>query len=215
MTLYLQIDDSNLSKYYQKIIDEKCNNNEDSGFDLFVPVDCTIKPDETQLIDFGVKAYCSNSPLTLYPRSSIYKTGLIQCNSVGVIDQGYRGNIKMPVRNVNQIFTVELLTIIRRILGSFYFIVLTSLLHYMFYSNRFISMSCYMFYLYQCYDLFSDFNNLILICNNVKIKNVHLTENQRICQLCRPDLKPFDNIIIVDSLPESERGEGGFGSTGR
>lgn len=30
----------------------------------------------------------------LYPRSSIYKTGLYQTNSVGVIDSDYRGEIK-------------------------------------------------------------------------------------------------------------------------
>ena len=30
----------------------------------------------------------------LYPRSSISKTPLILANSVGIIDSGYRGNIK-------------------------------------------------------------------------------------------------------------------------
>ena len=30
----------------------------------------------------------------IYPRSSVYKTGLRLCNSVGVIDSGYRGEIK-------------------------------------------------------------------------------------------------------------------------
>jgi len=31
----------------------------------------------------------------LYPRSSVYKTELIMCNSVGVIDSGYRGEVKV------------------------------------------------------------------------------------------------------------------------
>ena len=31
----------------------------------------------------------------LFPRSSVYKTGLTLCNSVGVIDSGYRGEIKL------------------------------------------------------------------------------------------------------------------------
>tara|TARA_Y100001963_G_C6739368_1_gene428110 strand:+ start:1088 stop:1522 length:435 start_codon:yes stop_codon:yes gene_type:complete len=34
----------------------------------------------------------------LYPRSSISKTGLALCNSVGVIDSGYRGEIMLKYR---------------------------------------------------------------------------------------------------------------------
>jgi dUTP pyrophosphatase len=36
---------------------------------------------------------------------------------------------------------------------------------------------------------------------------------QRLVQICAPSLEPF-RIEIVDSLDETERGEGGFGSTG-
>ena len=31
----------------------------------------------------------------IFPRSSVHKTGLTLCNSVGVIDSGYRGEIKL------------------------------------------------------------------------------------------------------------------------
>jgi dUTP pyrophosphatase len=44
-----------------------------------------------------------------------------------------------------------------------------------------------------------------------------ITENrQRLVQLVRPDLLPWDSIIIVETLPGSDtaRGAGGFGSTG-
>jgi dUTP pyrophosphatase len=34
----------------------------------------------------------------LFPRSSVYKTGLFLANSVGVIDSGYRGEIKFVYR---------------------------------------------------------------------------------------------------------------------
>lgn len=37
----------------------------------------------------------------LFPRSSVYKTGLTLCNSVGVIDSGYRGEIKAKFYNPN------------------------------------------------------------------------------------------------------------------
>ena len=36
---------------------------------------------------------------------------------------------------------------------------------------------------------------------------------QRLVQICAPSLEPF-RIDIVDSLDKTERGEGGFGSTG-
>ncbi len=43
-----------------------------------------------------------NFYMLLYPRSSIIKTNLILANSVGVIDPGYRGNIKVCFRYVIQ-----------------------------------------------------------------------------------------------------------------
>ena len=45
------------------------------------------------------------------------------------------------------------------------------------------------------------------------IKNDHIDVYQRLVQICAPDLKPF-KVEIVDSLDETERGDGGFGSTG-
>lgn len=40
--------------------------------------------------------------LLLYPRSSIVKTNLVLANSVGVIDSGYRGNIKVCFKYIAQ-----------------------------------------------------------------------------------------------------------------
>jgi dUTP pyrophosphatase len=45
------------------------------------------------------------------------------------------------------------------------------------------------------------------------IKNDNVEVHQRLVQICAPDLGPF-KIELVDSLDETERGEGGFGSTG-
>lgn len=39
----------------------------------------------------------------LFPRSSIYKTSLTQSNAVGVIDSGYRGEIKVIFRNTTDV----------------------------------------------------------------------------------------------------------------
>lgn len=38
----------------------------------------------------------------IYPRSSISKTGLSLCNSVGVIDSGYRGEIMLKFNYIGQ-----------------------------------------------------------------------------------------------------------------
>lgn len=40
--------------------------------------------------------------MLLYPRSSITKTNLVLANSVGVIDSGYRGNIKVCFKYIAQ-----------------------------------------------------------------------------------------------------------------
>ena len=46
------------------------------------------------------------------------------------------------------------------------------------------------------------------------IQDNSLNENIKLFQLCTPDLSPF-NVKIVSELPDSIRGEGGFGSTGQ
>lgn len=45
------------------------------------------------------------------------------------------------------------------------------------------------------------------------VKNDNVEVYQRLVQICAPDLRPF-KVEIVDSLDETERGQGGFGSTG-
>jgi len=45
------------------------------------------------------------------------------------------------------------------------------------------------------------------------IKNDMVEVHQRLVQICAPDLSPF-KVELVDSLDATERGEGGFGSTG-
>ena len=42
-----------------------------------------------------------------------------------------------------------------------------------------------------------------------------IEEGQRLFQIVAPDLGHIQEVRIVESLPETKRGEGGFGSTGR
>ena len=81
----------------------------DAGLDLFVIDSLTVEPGETAII----KSYiaCENTQGNSYflmPRSSISNTPLRQCNSVGLIDGSYRGEIMAAVDNVkNEPYTVE------------------------------------------------------------------------------------------------------------
>jgi dUTPase len=89
----------------------------------------------------------TDSHFWLLPRSSIYKSGLMMANSVGVIDKSYRGELKAPVWSMTGNSTV----------------------------NR----------------------------------------GDRLFQIVAPDMGWIRTVKVVTSMPETGRGTGGFGSTGR
>jgi dUTP pyrophosphatase len=121
----------------------------DSGLDVFFPFDVDIGPHETKLINLHITCEALQGDVNisyyLYPRSSIYKTPLRMANSVGIIDAGYRGSLRVPVDNrSNESYRVE--------------------------------------------------------------------RGQRLFQICSPTLTPL-SFEVVNSLSETARGDGGFGST--
>ena len=155
-TLLIKLSDDldiNLKNYY---LNYKSKHSDDSGFDLPTSKHIIFKKNEnySNTVEFSISCAMINNEtkkLTgyyLYPRSSIYKHNLILWNSTGIIDAGYRGEIKAKVR------------------------------------------------------WFNDNND-----DQLKITN------EKLFQICSPDLSPFD-IKIVNELPSSSRGKGGFGSTG-
>ena len=81
----------------------------DAGIDLFIIDKLTVESGQTAIIKSHIA--CENTdekPYLLMPRSSISKTPLRQCNSIGLIDAGYRGEIMAAVDNIKEIpFTVE------------------------------------------------------------------------------------------------------------
>ena len=87
----------------------KENYNDDSGFDLYVPKDIIVPPFNTINKGFMIDLELScemiknnnNVGYYLYPRSSIYKTPLRMCNSVGIIDAGYRGELMAVFDNIS------------------------------------------------------------------------------------------------------------------
>ena len=81
----------------------------DAGLDLFVINEQTILAGETTLIHLQIACEnTDNKPYLLMPRSSIAKTPLRLCNSIGLIDGGYRGELMAVVDNVKtEDYTVE------------------------------------------------------------------------------------------------------------
>lgn len=47
------------------------------------------------------------------------------------------------------------------------------------------------------------------------VEEVNVERNDRLFQIVAPDMGWIRNITIVDSMPQTDRGTGGFGSTGR
>ena len=78
----------------------------DAGFDLYFPEDVTFESHKMTMVDLGIACEglsdndSRNVCYSLECRSSISKTPLRLANSVGVIDSGYRGNIKAIFDNI-------------------------------------------------------------------------------------------------------------------
>ena len=74
----------------------------DSGMDLFFHEDFVIPASARNFkVGLGVSLERTDKKTGyyLYPRSSISKTPLMMCNSVGIIDWGYRGELISFVNN--------------------------------------------------------------------------------------------------------------------
>ena len=74
----------------------------DSGLDLFIKENQMVKAKETKLIKLGISCESTNGcSYFLMPRSSISLTPLRMSNSMGLIDGGYRGELKVYVDNIS------------------------------------------------------------------------------------------------------------------
>ena len=70
--------------------------NDNAGVDMFCSKETVCPLGKVTLLDLGVKARMLDSTgatcnFWLAPRSSIWKNGVTQANSIGVIDRSYRG----------------------------------------------------------------------------------------------------------------------------
>lgn len=82
----------------------------DSGFDIPMLGQNIDLSEATHCFSLGIHVATTNShftyakgcrvPCLLLPRSSIYKTPFRLCNSIGLIDSGYCGEVKAMVDNI-------------------------------------------------------------------------------------------------------------------
>ena len=81
----------------------------DAGADLRSTEKCEIYPGETKLVDSGVAVKIPQGfGGFVFNRSGQGSKGIMLLNGVGVIDSDYRGNIKIPLKNISDNrYTIE------------------------------------------------------------------------------------------------------------
>jgi len=88
-------------------VDEKAvipnkNNYSDAGLDLTIIKESKRLNSYTMLYDTGIKLEIPNGYyVEIVPRSSISKSGYMLANNIGIIDQGYTGNLFVALRKIN------------------------------------------------------------------------------------------------------------------
>jgi dUTP pyrophosphatase len=103
MTLYIRTENPELRDMIRKQIEN--HRWTDSGFDIPITAknfDMSMKLHGFHL-GISVAATLSDgtpAPCLLLPRSSIYKSAFRLCNSIGLIDAGYRGEVKAMADNL-------------------------------------------------------------------------------------------------------------------
>ena len=90
-------------------LNKRGNYSNDSGVDLFISARQTIEPAKTRMLDLGIwcklhgKGSTVAMPYMLVPRSSMgLHTPLRMSNSIGVIDAGYTGSVKLLLDNTGK-----------------------------------------------------------------------------------------------------------------
>jgi len=183
----------------------------DSGVDLFCPEDVEVKCGETKLVDLGVQcemldAVGGAQSFYLHPRSSLgTKTPLIMANSAGVIDAGYRGNLMACVKYVPT--TEDLMRVAHMPLQAVQSVItcvpttedLMRVAH--------MPLQAVQSVIKTQQEQGGDVDALELPTFTIKA-------GTRLFQICAPSLDPVV-VHVVDQLSESDRGAGGFGSTGQ
>lgn len=142
----------------------------DAGLDLCATEDVTLMPQEWQMVGSGVSMAIPKGFVGLVvPRSGMGCKGLVLKHVVGVIDAGYRGEIKVPLLNNNPTHKWKHLK------GG------------------------------VCYRLFGG--------TKEPEGTIHVNKGDRVAQLLIIPIAQA-SLVQVDTLDETERDTGSFGSSG-
>ena len=156
-------------EFYKRDIVYQSNDN--AGFDLFVAKHTGISREAVTLLDLGCRARlvrCHPDEIEeevhfwMAPRSSIWKSGVMMANSMGIIDRTYRGILMGAVTPIHK-----------------------------------------------------SESDMPLVNGTAVRAELSIAKGQRLFQVVAPDMGWIKEVRIVDSLLETSRGEGGFGSTGK
>ena len=162
----------------------------DAGLDLCATEDVTLRPQEWKMVGSGVSMAIPNGFVGLVvPRSGMGCKGLVLKNTIGVIDAGYRGEIMVPLMNNNptHVWGESLNEDQKGVLR----------------------------------DALGDYGELLISMSDDKepyLKQndegtIHVRNGDRVAQLLIVPVAQA-TLLQVDTLEESERQDGGFGSTG-
>lgn len=104
MTLYISVENSELRDMIRKQVEN--HRWTDSGLDIPLLAHNIDLSQKVVSFSLGVNIAATfedhtPAPCILLPRSSIYKTPFRLCNSIGLIDAGYRGEVKAFVDNMD------------------------------------------------------------------------------------------------------------------
>lgn len=170
-------------EFYNRTIQR---DNQNAGFDLFVSKEYQCDAGKVSLLDLGckarmVKVYADEIEedvhFWLAPRSSIWKSGVTQANSLGIIDKSYRGPLMGAVVPIYK--------------PSGYWSQLSS------------------------GDGPKTGSYIWMNCDSRDTGSPLIEKGQRLFQILAPDMGWIKEVRIVETLSETQRGEGGFGSSGR
>tara|TARA_B100000287_G_scaffold194679_1_gene183818 strand:+ start:2283 stop:2732 length:450 start_codon:yes stop_codon:yes gene_type:complete len=103
MPLHITIEPDDDNHWKKHPTYNKAKKNKDVGLDIPMQESVIIpKNSKSFKIDLGFKGKSSHGYM-LIPRSSITKTGIRLANSIGIIDQSYRGKVMAVVDNISDI----------------------------------------------------------------------------------------------------------------
>jgi len=110
MTLYIRANTPQVRALIESQI--KAHRWTDSGFDIPIVATTVCLNNSQHSFNLEISVAATRpadipTPCLLLPRSSIYKTPFRMCNSIGLIDAGYRGDVQAKVDNIEQKNTID------------------------------------------------------------------------------------------------------------